>query len=187
MNLEKISREELIRFLAMDRTSGKRLAFEFWLTNLKKIISRHHEVDREQMYYVARFSTRFSLVPTSESIFFFPTLTSIARIHDEFVLDQENRWTPESAEIAACQLLLLGGFYLKSALKHYDPGEIRRMGQSFFQTASVGKRKKVIRKMSRNFGIWQNLLCYLEWYLRTERLALEIKKPDEPLIKIVPG
>ena len=187
MDLEKLSREELIDFLSMGRTSGRRLAFEFWLRSLEKIASPHSKVDKAQIHYVARALTRFSLISTSESAFLFPTFTSLARIHDEFIINQRSQNTPEFMEIAGCQMLLLAGFYLRTARNKYDIRDLRKMGQGFFVKGAIGKRKKTIQKIAKNFEVWQDLLCYLEWYLKTERLVLEIKRPDEPLIKIVPG
>ncbi len=186
MDFEKLSREQLIELLSLGRTSGRRLAFEFWLKSLEKVAGPHSKVDKAQIHYVARALARFSLIPTSESIFFFPTFTSIARIHDEFIINQKSQETPEFMEIAGCQMLLLAGFYLRAARKHYDLNDLRKMGQGFFTRGAVGRRKKTIQKMAKNFEVWQDLLCYLEWYLKTERLVLEIKKPEEPLIKIVP-
>ncbi|MEK7151374.1 MAG: hypothetical protein AAB784_01490 [Patescibacteria group bacterium] len=139
-----------------------------------------------QIHYVARTMTRFSLESTSESRLFFPTFNSLAKIHDEFIINQENRKIPEFMEIAGCQMLLLAGFYLRIAKNKYALIDLERMGQDFFALGAIGKRKQAIKEMSRNFGIWQDLLCYLEWYLKTERLVLEIEKPKDPLIKIVP-
>ena len=84
-------------------------------------------------------------------------------------------------------MLLLAGFYLRTARNKYDIRDLIKMGQYFFAKGAIGKRKKTIQKIAKNFEVWQDLLCYLEWYLKTERLVLEIKRPDEPLIKIVPG
>lgn len=186
MNIEKLSREDLIRFLAMGRTSGRRLAFEFWLKSLEKVAGPHRKVDKAQIHYVARTLTRFSLIST-ESTFFFPTFTSLAQIHDEFIVNRKSQEAPEFMEIAGCQMLLLAGFYLRRARKHYDIDDLRRMGRNFFNKGAIGKRKKTIQKMAQNFQIWQDLLFYLEWYLKTERLVLEVQKPQEPLITIVPA
>lgn len=187
MNFEKLSKEELIRLLTTGRTSGRRLAFEFWLRSLEKVAGPHRKIDKAQIHYVARALTRFSLIPTSQSIFFFPTFTSLAQVHDEFVINQKSQEIPEFMEIAGCQMLLLAGFYLRIARKKYDINDLKKMGQDFFAKGAIGKRKKTIQKISKNFEIWQDLLCYLEWYLKTERLVLEIERPKEPLIKIIPG
>jgi hypothetical protein len=187
MNFENLSKEELIKLLTMGRTSGRRLAFEFWLKSLEKIAGPHHEVDKAQIHYVARALTRFSLTPTSPSVFFFPTFTSLAQVHDEFILNQESWETPEFMEIAGCQMLLLAGFYLRTARKKYDINDLRKAGQNFFAKGAIGKRKKTIQKISKNFEVWQDLLCFLEWHLKTERLVLKVERPEEPLIKIVPG
>lgn len=187
MDFKNLNREELIKFLSMDRTSGRRLAFEFWLKSLEKVAGPHSKTDNAQIHYVARAMTRFSLISTSESSFFFPTFTSLAKIHDEFVINQKMRETPEFMEIAGCQMLLLAGFYLRRARKHYDIEDLQRMGRDFFTKGAIGRKKKTIQRIAKNFEIWQDLLCYLEWYLKTEQLVLEVKKPEEPLIKIVPN
>ena len=109
MNFDKMSVAEVIRFLSMGRTSGKRLAFEFWLKNLNDVANSRSDLGNDQVHYTARLLTRFSLISTSESIFYFPTFTSLARIHDEFILNMEGQKTPEFMEIAGCQTLLLGG------------------------------------------------------------------------------
>lgn len=187
MNFKKLSKEELMKLLTMGRTSGRRLAFEFWLKSLEKVASPHRKIDKAQIHYVARALTRFSLISTSKSTFFFPTFTSLAQVHDEFVINRKSRETPEFMEIAGCQMLLLAGFYLRTAREKYDINDLRKMGQDFFAKSAIGKRKKTIQKISKNFGVWQDLLCYLEWYLKTERLVLEVERPEEPVIKIVPG
>lgn len=187
MDFKKLNHEQLSKLISMGRTSGRRLALEFWLKSLEKVASPHSKVDKAQIHYVARALTRFSLISTSESALWFPTFTSLAQIHDEFILNQKSQETPEFMEIAGCQMLLLAGFYLRRARKHYDINDLQRMGRNFFVKGAIGKRKKTIQKMAKNFEIWQDLLFYLEWYLKTEQFVLEIKKPEEPLIKIVPG
>ncbi|MBI2669947.1 MAG: hypothetical protein HYX20_02305 [Candidatus Yanofskybacteria bacterium] len=187
MNFDNLSSEELKKLLTMGRTSGKRMAFEFWLKHIELIAPRETGIGKDQQHYTARFLTRFSLVSTTHSMFHFPTFMSLAQIYDEFVQDIENQYSPEPMEIAGYQTLLLGGFYLKAASKHYNMEDIRKMGELFFTRGAIGKRKSVIKKMAHNFSRWQNTLCYLEWYLRNERLVIQkAEKPDEPLIKIIP-
>lgn len=166
--------------------SNKRKTFEFWLNNVKMVAPKGFQASIDQQHYVARFLTRFSLVSSAPSMFYFQTFTHMAQIYDEFILDVENQYSPQSMEIAGCQTLLLGGFYLESAEKHYAVQDIISMGKLFFTRGATGKRKKVIKKMAWNFEKWQVRLQYLEWYLRNEAQALVIhaKKPDEPLIKI---
>lgn len=187
MDFKKLSHEQLLKFISMGRTSGRRLAFEFWLKSLEKVAAPHSKIDKDQIHYVARALTRFSLISTSESTLWFPTFTSLAKLHDEFIINQESQKTPEFMEIAGCQMLLLAGFYLRSARKHYNIMDLQRMGKNFFSKGAIGKRKKTIQKMAKNFQVWQDLLFYLEWYLKTKQLVLEFEKPEEPLIKIVPG
>ncbi|MBI2063879.1 MAG: hypothetical protein HYT65_02710, partial [Candidatus Yanofskybacteria bacterium] len=112
-----MSSEELRKSLAFN----KRRTFEFWLKNVQIVAPRGSKtVDDEQRHYVARFMTRFSVVSTTHSMFHFPTFTNLAQIYDEFMLDVENQYSPEPMEIAGCQTLLLGGFYLKTAEQHYN-------------------------------------------------------------------
>lgn len=183
MDSEKMKSGELRELLAF----GKKKTFEFWLKHIEIIAPRETSIGKDQQHYTARFLTRFSLVSTTHSMFHFPTFTSLAQIYDEFVQDVENQYSSEPMEIAGCQTLLLGGFYLEAAKKHYNTEDIRKMGELFFTRGAIGKRKSVIKKMAHNFGRWQNLLCYLEWYLRNERLIIQdAEKPDKPLIKIIP-
>lgn len=182
-DLKKMESGELRMFLALNR----RRTFKFWLENLKIIAPKESRVTADQRRYVARFMTRFSLVSTTHSMFYFPTFSGIAQLYDEFMPDAELRGIPEIMEIAGCQSLLLGGFYLKAAEKHYNVEDIAKTGKVFFKKGAIGKRKKVVMEMAQNFSRWQHLLCYLEWYLGNERLVIQnIKKSDEPLIKIVP-
>ncbi len=183
-NLKKME-SELRQLLA----SNKRKTFEFWLNNVKMAAPKGSQTSIDQQYYVARFLTRFSLVSSSPSMFYFPTFTSIAQIYDEFILDVENQYSPQAMEVAGCQTLLLGGFYLEFTKKHYAVRDITSMGKLFFTRGANGKRKKVIKEMAWNFEEWQNHLCYLEWYLRNEARALIIqaKKSEDTLIEIIPS
>lgn len=181
-NFDKMEPKELRKSLAF----SKRKTFKFWLNNLRMVALKESRISEDQRHYVARFMTRFSVVSTTHSMFHFPTFTNLAQIYDEFMLDVENQYSPEPMEIAGCQTLLLGGFYLKAAEKHYNVADVVNMGKLFFSRGAIGKRKKVIKKMAWNFEKWQDHLCYLEWYLRNERFVIRAEKPDEPLIKIVP-
>lgn len=176
--------EELRKFL----TLNKRKTFKFWLKNVQIVAPKVSKISNDkQQHYVARFLTRFSLVSTTDSMFYFPTFTNLAQIYDEFILDVENQYSPEPMETAGCQTLLLGGFYLDSAKKHYNVNDIENMGKFFFTRGAIGKRKLVIEKMAHNFKKWQQTLCYLEWYLKNEKLVIQnVEEPEEPLIKIVP-
>ncbi len=182
-NLEKEG-SELRQLLALN----KRRTLKFWLDNVKIAAPEGYRTGVDQQHYVARFLTRFSLVSSSPSMFYFPTFTRIAQIYDEFILDVENQYSPQAMEIAGCQILLLGGFYLESAKKHYAVNDIVSLGKLFFTRGADGKRKKVIQKMAWNFEKWQTHLCYLEWYLRNDAQALIINPKiwEEPLIKIIP-
>lgn len=183
-DFDKTGSEELRKLLAF----SKRKTYEFWLKNVQLITPKGTSIGEDgQRHFVARFMTRFSLVSTSNSMFWFPTFTNLAQIYDEFIMDVENQYSPEPMEVAGCQILLLGGFYLKAAEKHYNLADIEKLGKLCFARGAIGKRAGVIKKMAYNFGKWQDALCYLEWYLRNERLVVQnIEKPDEPLIRIVP-
>ncbi|MEX1063973.1 MAG: hypothetical protein WD898_00420 [Candidatus Paceibacterota bacterium] len=185
MHIEKMGSNELRSFLA----SGRKATLKFWRDNLNEICpkggSLSQDIDTLQINYGARFLTRFSLVSTGSDVYF-PTFTSLVEIYDNFLHNTMSRGIPSLMELAGCQTLLLSGFYKEYAIKHYDLQDLCRIGRDFFNKSAVGKRKKVIKKVSANFDIWQELLHNLRVYLQEKRLLLESPNRPEPLIKIAP-
>ncbi len=176
--------EERLEQLRGSLETTRRKTFEFWLLNIKIIAPPEAHVSEEEKHYTARLLTALSLNSTSESTLLFPTFTSLVKIHDEAIMCPDALKTPKLMENAGCQVLLLGGFYMQAARKHYDLHDIEELGKNLFAQGASGKRRKVIKEMSRDFGKWQHLLCYLEWYLRNNRLLIAKEPHEEPIIII---
>src|SRR3989344_1317847 len=185
MNLEKLTGEELKKHLTMGRTSGKRMAFEFWLKNLQATVPHTGKFNSNQIHYVARLLTVSSLVSADPSTFYFPSFTSLLQIYEEFSTNYYyEKLEQQVMELAGCQALVLGGFYREAAKKSDLIKPLERLGKVFLTGAAVGKREQVIKELINHYGEWEDQLSYLEWYLRNERLVLDVAKPDDPLIKI---
>lgn len=182
----KMTSEELRKFLIMSR----RQTYTFWFENLKKITPQEGHITEEQLHYGARFLTRSSTIPAGTEIKFisiseiyFPTFTALFELLTK-VLDLPK--IPETKEIAACQILILSGFYHEYAKQHYNIDDMTKMGQAFFNEGAIGKKREVIKQVSANFRRWQNLLAFLRNQLEQESRLINIKSStSEPLIKIV--
>ena len=187
MNLQNLSGEELKKLLTMGRTSGKRMAFEFWLNNIQATVPSSGKFSKGQIHYVARLMTVSSLVSADPTTIYFPTFNSLLSIYEEFSTKYYyEKLEKQVMELAGCQALILGGFYREAAKKADLIKPLERLGKVFFIGAAVGKRERVIKELINYYREWEDQLCYLEWYLNNERLVLQVEKPDEPLIKIIP-
>lgn len=189
-NFGNISSEKFQSLLASD----KKATLFFFLNNLLLVIKPwpHSRIDTAQVNYTAKFLTRFSTTSgfysRNEPFFIhFPTFESLVQTCGK-LLSEDFGKNLQFLEWTACQILLLGGFYYDDAIKSFDRKEMEKIGCDYFTASAIGnKRKKILGKMAKNFRIWQDYLCYLNWHfakLREDSLLIKTEKQPEPLIKL---
>lgn len=181
----KMSSPELREFLMI----SKRRTYAFWLENLKKSTPSGGCVSENQLHYGARFLTRSSVIPAGTCVNLptvlevrFPSFTSLFQLLTEVL---SLPVIPEVREIAACQILILSGFYQEYAKKHYNLNDLAKLGAGFFREGAIGKRRAVLKEMARNYKQWQNLLAYLKYNLDRDAHIINVSPQADPIIKIV--
>lgn len=191
-NFPQISSGEFQELLS----SGKKATLLFFRNNLFEVVRPwpHPRINITQVNYVARFLTRLSMTTglRSQTNTFFvhlPSFDSLVTACDALLssgvdLNKDSGFL----EKIACQILFLGGFYFNDAVKFHKRQDIENKGQDYFRASAIhSTRKKVLEDMAKNFKIWQDFLCYLNWRfaeLREESLLIRTEKPPEPLIKL---
>lgn len=181
----RMTSQELRNFLLFN----KRRTYAFWLENLKNSAPKGGHISENQLHYGARFLTRSSIIPVGTQISLptvlevrFPSFATLFQLLTEVL---SLPITPEVREIAACQILILSGFYEEYAKKHYNADDLAKLGTSFFREGAIGKRKEVIKEMANNFKRWQDLLAYVKYNLDQDARLIHISPAADPVIKIV--
>ncbi|OGN04291.1 MAG: hypothetical protein A2831_01140 [Candidatus Yanofskybacteria bacterium RIFCSPHIGHO2_01_FULL_44_17] len=180
-NFSRMSHEEVLDFLSCN----KRKTFKFWYDQVCFVVPNDVKIGG-QIHYVARFLTAFSLKSAPLGVYF-PTLPRLMIAYRSLMSDVDFASNPKKMEIAACSALLLGGFYFHDTAASYNLADIEKTGRSLFMKSAVGRRKKVLVEMGKNFRAWQNLLAYLNWHLHEEKFLINVPRPIGPLIKITGG
>ena len=192
-SFSRISSERFQSLLASDRKT----TLYFFLSNLKEIIkpNPHPKINIDQINYMAKFLTRFSLTmatpylpPQKPLSVFFPTFESLVEGCSELSSRKDFTQNTTLLEWVACQMLLLSGFYFEDAIQTFDRSEIEKLGKDYFlRISKKSTRKKLFNGMAKNFRLWQDFLCYLRWHfqkMRQDLLVIKAPKPKEPLIKL---
>lgn len=181
----RMTSQELRNFLIFN----KRKTYVFWFENLKTSAPGGGHISENQLHYGARFLARSSTIPVGSQISLptvlevrFPSFATLFQLLTEVL---SLPITPEVREIAACQILILSGFYQEYAKKHYNMDDLAKLGASFFREGAVGKRKEVIKEVASNFKRWQNLLAYLKYNLDQDARLIHVSPAIDPIIKIV--
>jgi hypothetical protein len=160
--------DDLRTLLATDH----RRTLEFFFVHLQDVTDA--SVDRGELLYNASVLAHYAQVSTCATSDL-PTPSTLARIFDQYVLDQTLADDPEMMENAGAQCLLLAGFFADQMRGRHNVKWYASLGAGFYQRAAersrAPKNAQVMAAMSQHFEPW----CE-----RHTRLSRELR--DQPYL-----
>ena len=161
--------DELRTLLATDH----RRTLEFFFVHLQDVTES--SVDRRELLYNASVLAHYAQVSTCATADM-PTPTSLARVFDQYVLDDSLADDPEMMETAGAQCLLLAGFFEDQMKVRHNVRWYARLGAGFYQRAADRARSsgnaKVMAAMAQHFEPWRQRHARLSRELRDQQYLL---------------
>jgi hypothetical protein len=160
--------DELRTLLATDH----RQTLEFFFVHLQDVTEP--DVDRSELLYNASVLAHYAQVSTcaTEDV---PTPASLARVFDQYVLDDSLADDAEMMETAGAQCLLLAGFFADQMRIRHNVRWYARLGASFYHRAAECSRTP------RNAAVMAAMAQHFEpWRQRHARLSRELR--DQPYL-----
>lgn len=161
--------DELRILLATDH----RRTLEFFFVHLQDVTES--SVDREELLYNASVLAHYAQVSTCASGEM-PTPSTLARVFDQYVLDQSMAEDPEMMESAGAQCLLLAGFFEDQMRERHNLRWYASLGAAFYSRAAARSRSRhaeVMSAMAHHFEPWRQRHARLSRELRDQPYLLD--------------
>ena len=160
--------DELRTLLATDH----RQTLEFFFVHLQDVTEP--DVDRHELLYNASVLAHYAQVTTCATGDM-PTPASLARVFDQYVLDDSLADDAEMMETAGAQCLLLAGFFEDQMRIRHNVRWFAQLGAGFYHRAAERARTQ------RNAEVMAAMAQHFEpWRQRHARLSRELR--DQPYL-----
>ncbi len=157
--------DELRSLLATDH----RRTLEFFFLHLQEV--SESGVDRQELLYNASVLAHYAQVSTSATMDI-PTPSTLARVFDQYVMDQSLAEDGEMMETAGAQCLLLAGFFEDQMRVRHNVRWYATLGAGFYQRAALHAKSQrtaqVMSAMAQHFEPWRQRHARLSRELREQ-------------------
>ena len=152
--------------------SDHRQTLEFFFVHLQDVVETR--VDRQELLYNASVLAHYAQVSTC-STGDLPTPASLARVFDQYVLDQSLADDAEMMESAGAQCLLLAGFFADQMRMRHNVRWYATLGAGFYRRAADRSRSSKTAHV-----MWAMAEHFEPWRQRHARLSRELR--DQPYL-----
>jgi hypothetical protein len=151
-----------------------RRTLEFFFVHLQDVTD--DSVDRGELLYNASVLAHYAQVSTCATSDM-PTPSSLARVFDQYVLDDTLADDPEMMETAGAQCLLLAGFFADQMRGRHNVKWYAALGAGFYHRAAertrAPKNAQVMAAMAQHFEPWCERHTRLSRELRDQPYLLQ--------------
>ena len=146
-----------------------RRTLEFFYVHLQDVTEA--DVDRQELLYNASVLAHYAQVSTGATSDI-PAPATLARVFDQYVMDQTLADDGEMMETAGAQCLLLAGFFEDQMRARHNVKWYAVLGAGFYQRAAVHAKStrtaQVMSAMAQHFEPWRQRHARLSRELREQ-------------------
>jgi hypothetical protein len=154
--------------------SDHRQTLEFFFVHLQDVVETR--VDRQELLYNASVLAHYAQVSTCATSDL-PAPSTLARVFDQYVVDQFVADDPEMMETAGAQCLLLAGFFEDQMRVRHNLRWYATLGAGFYRRAAEHARSpktaQVMFAMAEHFEPWRQRHARLSRELREQPYLLD--------------